>query len=61
MKKIIQNREKMAQDMQDSIFRKMPIEKKLLMLNNFFKIGTDLQKLNDRKRKIIKSLFKINN
>lgn len=54
MKKINQNREKAAQNTQDEIFRKMTVEKKLSLLNEFFRAGRDLQKLNDRRRRIIK-------
>jgi hypothetical protein len=35
------------QDMQDEIFKKMPIKKKLSLLDDFFRFGKKLQQLNN--------------
>ncbi|MEK9150659.1 MAG: hypothetical protein AAB411_01035 [Patescibacteria group bacterium] len=45
------NVEKSAHDLQDEIFKKMPIDKKLSLLDEFFKFGKELQNLNNRKKK----------
>jgi len=54
MKKIkikkINNRRRSAQRIQDKIFMKMSAEKKLLLLDEFFRLAKKLQNLNDRKR-----------
>ena len=42
--------QKSVQNIQDEIFRKMPFEKKLSLLDVFFRLGKELQILNDRKR-----------
>jgi hypothetical protein len=53
MKKIkikkINNRRRSAQRIQDKIFMKMSAEKKLLLLDEFFRLAKKLQNLNDRK------------
>lgn len=38
-----------AEDIQDEIFRKMPVEKKLSLLDEFFRFGKKLQSLNDKR------------
>jgi len=39
---------------QDEIFRKMSVDEKLPLLDEFFRFGKELQNLNDRKREQIK-------
>lgn len=41
---------KSIQDLQDEVFRKMFFEKKMSILDSFFKLGKELQSLNDRKK-----------
>ena len=41
---------KKAERMQDSVFKKMTAGKKIKLVGQFFELGKDLQKLNDRKR-----------
>lgn len=43
-------KKKSAQQIQDEIFKKMPVEKKLILLDQFYKFGQQLQKLNNKKR-----------
>jgi hypothetical protein len=40
---------KVAQEMQDEIFRKMSAEKKIKLVSQFFEFGKVLSKLNDKK------------
>ncbi|MEK7593132.1 MAG: hypothetical protein AAB464_00215 [Patescibacteria group bacterium] len=43
-------KKKSIQDLQDEGFKKMSAEEKLSLLDDFFKLGKELQKLNDRKK-----------
>ncbi len=41
---------KSVRDIQDEIFRKMSVDKKLSLLDEFFRLGKELQKLNNRRK-----------
>lgn len=41
---------KLAQKMQDDIFRKMTAEQKIMMVGQLFKLGKTLNALNNRKK-----------
>ena len=41
---------KLAQKMQDEIFKKMTAQQKIIMVDQFFKFGKTLNALNDRKK-----------
>jgi len=47
-------RRQSMRDIQDEIFRKMSVDGKLSLLDEFFRFGKELQNLNDRKREQIK-------
>lgn len=42
-------KQKSIQDIQNEIFRKMSMDKKLSLLNDFFEFGKKLQNLNNRR------------
>lgn len=48
MEKILQSK-KSVQEMQNNLFKKMSAERKLEILDSFYKFGKELQNLNDRK------------
>jgi hypothetical protein len=51
-KKVIinKNKQKSIQEIQDDIFKKMSVDKKLLLLDDFFKFSRKLQNLNNRRK-----------